>query len=101
MVPKRHTIQIMRRFIWKPEKNERLKQDRGLSFEQIEEVILSGGLKGILVNRVHPEQILIVVLIDEYIVAVPAIVNATMIMLMTAYYSRKLNKRYGGKPYEK
>ena len=97
MVPNRHTICKMRRFIWKPEKNERLKKERGLSFEQIEEAILSSGFRGTLIHRVHPEQILIIVLVEDYIVAVPAMVKASEIMLRTAYYSRKLNKRYGGK----
>ena len=87
----------MRRFAWKPEKNEWLKRERGISFEQIEEAIASGGFKGIAVNRAHPEQIIIAVMIDGYIVGVPATVQPTMILLWTAYYSRKLNKRYGGK----
>ncbi|MBI4403867.1 MAG: toxin [Deltaproteobacteria bacterium] len=87
----------MRRFVWKLEKNEWLKKERGLSFEQIEEAISAGGFKGTLINRAHPEQIIIVVLVDGYIVAVPATVEPTVIVFWTAYYSRKLNKRYGGK----
>jgi len=87
----------MGRLTWKPEKNEWLKRERGISFEQIEEAIASGGVKGIAVNRAHSEQIIIAVIVDGYVVAVPATVQPTVILLRTAYYSRKLNKRYGGK----
>ena len=87
----------MRRFAWKPEKNEWLKRERGLSFDQIEEAIVLGGFRGIAVNRAHPEQIVIAVMVDGYVVGVPATILPTVIMLWTAYYSRKLNHRYGGK----
>ncbi len=65
----------MRRFAWKPEKDEWLKRERGISFEQI----------------------VIAVMLEGYVVGVPATIQPTAIMLWTAYYSRKLNKRYGGK----
>jgi hypothetical protein len=97
MVPFRHTIEGMRRLAWKPEKNEWLKRERGFSFEQIEEAIAVGGFKGIAINRAHPEQIIIAVLLDGYVIGVPATIQSAAIMLWTAYYSRKLNKRYGGK----
>jgi len=87
----------MRRLAWKPEKNAWLKLERGLSFEQIEEAIATGGFKGIAVNRAHPEQIVIAVMVEGYVVGVPATIQPTVIMLWTAYYSRKLNQRYGGK----
>lgn len=88
---------LMRQLVWKPEKNEWLKKERGLSFEQIEEAIALGNSRGILINRLHPEQIIIAVSINEHIVAVPATVKPKVIMFRTAYYSRKLNKLYGGK----
>lgn len=91
----------MRHLVWKPEKNEWLKKERRLSFEQIEEAIAVGKSKGILINRLHPEQIIIAVSMNGHIVAVPAIVKPKVIMFRTAYYSRKLNKRYGGKNHEK
>lgn len=87
----------MRRLVWKPEKNDWLKVERGLSFEQIEEAIASEGLRGILSNRAHPEQIILAVAVDGKIVAVPATIRRTVVLLRTAYYSRKLDKRYGGK----
>ena len=87
----------MRRFTWKPEKNEWLKRERGLSFEDIEDAITSGGLKGVSANSSHPEQIILAVMVGAYVVGVPATIQPTVIMLRTAYYSRKLNKRYGGK----
>lgn len=97
MVPFRHTINNVRRLVWKPEKNEWLKRERGFSFEQVEEAIATGGFRGVVVNRAHPEQIIIAVLMDDYVIGVPATIQLTAIMLWTAYYSRKLNKRYGGK----
>jgi hypothetical protein len=90
-------LDLMRRLVWKPEKNEWLIKARGLSFEQIEEAIASGNLKGMLRNRSHPEQIILAVAVEDKIVAVPATVRPTVIVLRTAYYSRKLGKRCGGK----
>ncbi len=87
----------MRRFTWKPEKNEWLKRERGLSFEDIEDAITSGGLKGVSANRSHPEQIVLAVMVGDYVVGVPATIQPTVILLRTAYYSRRLNKRYRGK----
>ena len=96
-MPIRHTIICVRRLVWKPEKNEWLKKERGLSFEQIEEAIFHGGLKGIVINRLHSDQIIIAVLVEKYLIAVPATVRGTVVLFRTAYHSRKLNKRYGGK----
>ena len=87
----------MRRLTWKPEKNAWLKKERGLSFEDIEEAITHGQLKAVLVNRKQTNQIVLAVMLGDYIVAVPATVQPTLIMLRTAYYSRKLNERFGGK----
>ena len=87
----------MLRFAWKPEKNEWLKKERGISFEQIENSIATNGMKATLVNRVHPDQIVMVVDLDGYVVAVPATVSSKVVLLRTAYYSRKLNALYGGK----
>lgn len=86
----------MRHLAWKPEKNDWLKKERGLSFEQIEDAIAAGKIKGMLKNQLHVDQIVIAVLIDDYIVAVPATVKRSVILLRTAYYSRKLNEKYGG-----
>lgn len=86
----------MRRIAWKPEKNEWLKKVRGLSFEEIEEAITQGKLKAVLVNRKQTNQIVLAVMLGDYIVAIPATVQPTLIMLRTAYYSRKLNLRFGG-----
>ena len=87
----------MRRLAWKPEKNAWLKKERGLSFEEIEEAIALGELKAVLVNLNQSTQIVLAVMLGDYVVAVPATVQPTLIMLRTAYYSRKLNERFGGK----
>ena len=97
MVPIRHTLITVRQLVWKPEKNEWLKHKRDLSFEQIEEAISTGGLKGVVMNRNHIQQIIMAVMLKNYVVAVLATVQPTLIILWTAYYSRKLNKYYGDK----
>jgi uncharacterized DUF497 family protein len=47
----------MRLLGWKPEKNKKLKAERGLSFEQIEEAIVNGALVAVLKNQKHPKQV--------------------------------------------
>ncbi len=84
----------MRRLVWKPEKNDRLKRERGITFEEIELSIAKGNLLGILVNKNHPEQIILAVLHNDYLVAVPGTVKKSTILLWTAYQSRKLDRYF-------
>ncbi len=82
---------------WKPEKNEWLKKERDLSFEKIEEAITSGRFIAVLENKNHKNQVILVVEIDGYVIAVPALIKTRVIFFMTAYPSSMLTKKYGRK----
>lgn len=82
---------------WKPEKNEWLKKERDLSFEEIEEAIASGRLIAVLENKNHKNQVILVIEIDGYAIAVPTLIKTKVIFFMTAYPSSALTKKYGRK----
>ncbi|MDR0322524.1 MAG: DUF4258 domain-containing protein [Treponema sp.] len=89
------------RFVWKEEKNEVLKQQRNISFEQI---LLSIENKQIADVIEHPNkekykgQIYIMVNYNDYIYVVPAIISDSgeECYLITIYPSRKYTKKYLG-----
>ena len=85
------------KFYWKPEKNLWLQSERGVSFEEIEAAISSGALKAILENESHPSQVVLAVEINGDIWAVPAEEKKGLLILWTAFPSRKLRKIYGAK----
>ena len=87
------------RFVWDEDKNNVLKQQRNISFEQI---ILSIENKQIVDVIEHPNkekykgQIYIMVNYDEYIYVVPAAISNSgeECHLKTIYPSRKYTKKY-------
>jgi len=83
------------KFYWKPEKNVWLQSERGISFEDIEAAIASGALKAVLENTQYSNQVVLVVELVEEIWAVPAEQKKGLLILWTAYPSRKLRKIYG------
>ena len=80
---------------WNSEKNELLKQERGISFEEIAYLIESGLVIGIEENPGYPNQKMYVLEIDNYAIIVPFVVNDDEIFLKTAFPSRKYTKKYG------
>jgi uncharacterized DUF497 family protein len=91
----------MKYFDWSDEKNEMLKQVRGVSFEQVELAIASGDL----VDRVkhpnpekYPNQKVFLVKIEDYIYSVPYVEDSEKIFLKTIIPNSKATKKYlGGK----
>jgi uncharacterized DUF497 family protein len=82
---------------WDEEKNIKLKLERNISFETVSEIILNKKYIDILENPARPEQNIFVVEINDYIHAVPFIIDKNSnIILKTAYPSRKLNRKYRG-----
>ena len=66
----------MKPFRWDPDKNERLKAGRGISFEEIIAAVEEDGLKDILVHpnqRRYPGQVVLVVAYRDYILLVPSV----------------------------
>jgi hypothetical protein len=81
---------------WDSEKNEILKRERGISFDEIAFLIESGQIIGIEENPGHPNQKMYNILETEnYAVIVPYVENDNEIFLKTAFPSRKYTKQYG------
>jgi len=99
-VYKRQTLSYnwhMKYFNWDNRKNELLKKERGISFEEITYLIETGSVIAIEEHPGRPHQKLYIVRIDNYIVVVPFVENENEIFLKTAFPSRKYNKIYGSK----
>ena len=60
---------------WDPQKNEILKQERGISFEEIAYLIESGQILGIEENPSRPNQKMYILEIDNYAIIVPYVEN--------------------------
>ena len=87
----------MKPFRWDPEKNERLKVARGISFEEIVLVVEEGGLRDVLVHpnqRRYPGQVVLVVSYREYVYLVPSAEEDTYYFLKTIIPSRKATRDY-------
>lgn len=80
---------------WNPKKNEILRRERGIVFEEIAYMIESGQIIGIEENPGRPGQKLYVLEIENYAVIVPFVENDKEIFLKTAFPSRKYTKKYG------
>ena len=82
---------------WNAEKNLLLKKERNLSFEQIVSHIESGDLLDIVEHQNQEKfshQKILIVQIEDYIIAVPFVKNGTERFLKTMIPSRKLTKKY-------
>jgi len=85
------------KYEWNPEKNERLKKERNISFEQIIFHLARGD---VWKQADHPDQgnypgqKIYFVLIDDYIYLVPHLVERSYIFLKTIIPSRKATKMY-------
>lgn len=87
----------MKPFRWNPDKNEVLKSDRGISFEEIVLAIEEEGLKDILVHpnqRRYPGQVVLVVSFRDYVFLVPSVEEDTYYFLKTIIPSRKATRDY-------
>jgi uncharacterized DUF497 family protein len=72
--------------IWDDEKNQKLQVERGISFDQISEIILRKKYLDILENSSRPNQQIFVVKLNDYIHSVPFVVDdQSNIVLKTAY----------------
>ena len=80
---------------WSLEKNELLKAERGISFEEIALLIESGNILGVEENPGYPNQKIYVLEIENYAYIVPFVESENEIILKTAFPSRKYTKRYG------
>jgi len=84
-------------FRWDPDRNERLKSGRSISFEEIVLAVEAGGLKDILVHpnqRRYPGQVVLVVAYREYVFLVPSVEEKEHYFLKTVIPSRKATRDY-------
>ena len=82
-------------FFWNEEKNEMLKRTRGISFNEIVEIIQKGGLVSDIVHPdtdKYPNQRVMYVDVKGYINVVPYVQDGDSLFLKTIYPSRKLTK---------
>lgn len=90
----------MKGFNWNNEKNEWLKQNRGIGFEDVIFLISEGSLIEIVgnPNKKYPNQHLFVLQYLDYIYLIPFVESKNEIFLKTIIPSRKATKKYlGGK----
>jgi uncharacterized DUF497 family protein len=93
----------MKPFRWSPEKNELLKAERGVSFEQMTVAVETGSLLDVLSHpnqAKYPSQRILVIAIDGYVYLVPFVEEADHYFLKTVIPSRKATRDYlhtGGK----
>lgn len=84
--------------IWDEKKNEWLIINRGISFEEITELILNKEYIDIVENPTRENQMYFIMKIRNYTWVVPFVIDEEeRIVLKTAFPSRKFHKKYGGK----
>ncbi len=85
------------KFEWSPEKNERLKEERNISFEEVVFHLSQGDLWRITDHpdqARYPGQSIYFVIVNEYVFLVPHVPGADVIFLKTIIPSRKATKLY-------
>jgi len=89
----------MKHFAWSSEKDESLRKERGISFEEIVYHIEQGDVADILEHpnqKRYPGQRVLVVIADEYAYLVPCIDTEDEVFLKTIIPSRKATREYLG-----
>lgn len=89
----------MKTFRWNHEKNEQLKADREISFEEIVLSLEGDGLLDILLHpneSKYPNQRILAVSVDGYVYLVPFVEEADYYFLKTIIPSRKATRNYLG-----
>ena len=84
-------------YFWNQDKNERLKIERGICFEDIVLRINTGHTLGIVEHpnqKRYPNQMILIINVDGYAYMVPFIIQKEGIFLKTIIPSRKYTKIY-------
>ena len=82
-------------FEWDEEKNKKLIQNRGVSFEAVAAYIEGKNIIGVVQGKgkfSHQKQFLIA--IDNYVYIVPCVEDGEKVFLKTIIPSRKMTRRY-------
>ena len=87
----------MKLYDWNDDKNERLKQGRGITFEDIVFHLSRGGLLDTIEHpnqQQYPGQKIFIVNVENYVYLVPFVEDDETIFLKTIIPSRKMTKKY-------
>lgn len=87
----------MKYFDWSLAKNEQLKAERQVAFEDVVLAISHGGLLDIIEHpnkKKYPGQTVFIVKINDYVYLVPFVEDEKIIFLKTIIPSRKMTKKY-------
>ncbi|GJL56863.1 MAG: hypothetical protein NPIRA02_39950 [Nitrospirales bacterium] len=85
------------KYEWDPQKNEWLKKERGISFEQVIFHISQGDVWKVADHpdqKTYPGQKIYFIVIEEYVYLVPSICKQEYIFLKTIIPNRKATKEY-------
>jgi len=77
-------------FNWDNDKNRQLKKERDVTFEQVLIAIETGGMVDILDHpnkKRYPDQVVLLVNINDYVYGVPTVVKKEEFFLKTIYLS--------------
>jgi uncharacterized DUF497 family protein len=88
----------MREIRWDEEKNKVLIRTRGVSFDEVKDLIENNQILDIIKvpnNEKYPNQKGFVLKIRGYVHLVPFVQDSKTIFLKTVIPNRKLNKKYG------
>jgi uncharacterized DUF497 family protein len=87
----------MKTYDWDKDKNEWLKKERGISFEEVVAALVEGkkldSYKHPNLEK-YPNQEILVVKIDQYAYLVPFLEDNKKVFFKTIYRSRKATKKY-------
>ncbi|MGH8524633.1 MAG: toxin [Gammaproteobacteria bacterium] len=87
----------MKPFRWSHEKNEQLKAERSISFEEVVLAIENGDLLDVLQHhnpRRYPDQFILVVAIEGYAYLAPVVEETDYYFMKTVIPSRKASRDY-------
>lgn len=86
---------------WSAEKNQRLIEERGISFEKIVFEVSVGNELAVVMHpnqNKYPGQMISVVEVDDYVYLVPFVETESEIFLKTIIPSRKATRQFRSKP---
>ena len=89
----------MKPYDWNDEKNEWLRKERGLTFEDVVFHLAHGGLLDTIEHpnqQQYPGQRMFIVDVEGYACLVPFVENDEVIFLKTVIPSRKMTRQYLG-----
>ena len=90
-------------FRWNIEKNDLLKKERGVCFEDVVTQIYEDNILDIIKHpneEKYPGQKIYIILLQNYVHMIPFVKDGDEIFLKTIVPSRKMNKLYKGKHHE-